>query len=684
MQSTPQNCSRLEVDLERYHTLIQLADLTVHHQTLAELFHELAGRLQQVAEFEFFNFSLHDPRHNLMRLHTWQGGETPPVPPEVSVEDSCSGWVWKSQRMLVLPDIREEKRFPVILETLRARGIRSYCMFPLTTARGRLGALGFGSARVNAYSESDLQLLEQAANLVTLAVENTLTRQDLNEEKQHLRTLLEINQSLVSNLDIQRMFPVVSETLRRVMHVDYASLAVHDDETDRMRILVRENQPVGLEERAPVPPFHPWAGLALQQNEVKFFSRSDSGANGSLMMENFFEQEVQCGCCIPMVTANGTIGTLNLASTVENAFQKQHVDLLRQIANQIAIALENSRAYQEIAQLKDKLAQEKLYLEDEIRSKLNFEEIIGESAELKRVLAQVETVAPSTATVLLLGETGTGKEVIARAIHRMSARKDNSFVKLNCAAIPTGLLESELFGHEKGAFTGAISRKVGRLEVADKGTLFLDEIGDISLELQPKLLRVLQDQEFERLGNTHTIRVNVRVIAATNQNLAQAVAEKEFRSDLFYRLNVFPVRIPPLRERRMDIPLLVRYFVQKFAHRMDKLIETIPTATMDALTSWDWPGNVRELENFIERSVILSEGSVLRVPLAELRPVYEGGSSTEETMANVQRQHIVRVLRQTGGVIAGPNGAAARLGMKRTTLQSRMQKLGVDRSDYQS
>ena len=358
------------------------------------------------------------------------------------------------------------------------------------------------------------------------------------------------------------------------------------------------------------------------------------------------------------------------------------VEKSESVAVHIEDCKECAREVREIAELKDKLAKEKLYLEDEIRSERNFEEIVGESSALKRVLNQAKTVAPSDATVLILGETGTGKELVARAIHRMSLRKDGSFIKLNCAAIPTGLLESELFGHEKGAFTGAISNKIGRLELADRGTLFLDEVGDIPPELQPKLLRVLQDQEFERLGSTRTIRVNIRLIAATNRNLAKSVAEREFRSDLYYRLNVFPIRMPALRERKTDVPLLVRYFVHKFARRMNKQIETIPRETMAALVSWEWPGNVRELENFIERSVILSDSSVLNVPLVELRPAYETASS-DGTLENLERQHIVRMLRETAGVIAGPRGAAVRLGLKRTTLQSKIQKMGIFRAEYE-
>jgi formate hydrogenlyase transcriptional activator len=311
-----------------------------------------------------------------------------------------------------------------------------------------------------------------------------------------------------------------------------------------------------------------------------------------------------------------------------------------------------------------------------------FEEIIGESAALKRVLEVARTVAPHDTAVLILGETGTGKEVIARALHRMSARKDFSFIKTNCAAIPTGLLESELFGHEKGAFTGAVNQKIGRLELADKGTLLLDEVGDLPLELQPKLLRVLQDGEFERLGSPQTIRVNIRLIAATNRNLAARMAEGQFRSDLYYRLSVFPIRLPALRERPSDIPLLVRHFVERYARRMSKPIETISPETMDALVRWDWPGNVRELENFIERSVILSKGPTLTAPLEELVP---GSVALQpDTIESVQREHIIRALRETGGVIDGPHGAAARLGMKRTTLQSLMQRLGISRQPEKS
>jgi formate hydrogenlyase transcriptional activator len=391
------------------------------------------------------------------------------------------------------------------------------------------------------------------------------------------------------------------------------------------------------------------------------------------------KEGIKSACCVPLISHGRLLGTLTVASRREAAFSPEDVDLLTQVAGQISIAVENALAYRQIAELKDKLTEEKLYLEDEIRTEFNFEEIIGESAVLKRILKQVETVAPTDSTVLIQGETGTGKELIARAIHNLSKRRERTFIKMNCAAIPTGLLESELFGHERGAYTGAIAQKVGRFELAHQGTLFLDEVGDIPLELQSKLLRVLQEQEFERLGSTKTIKVNVRLVAATNRDLTQMVADKHFRSDLYYRLNVFPVTVPPLRERPEDIPLLVPYFAQQYARRMNKRIETVPAEAMAVLSKYHWPGNIRELENLIERSVILSQGPDLRVPLGELKAPLTTASDGVATLEAAERKHILRVLREANWVIGGPSGAAARLGMKRTTLQSKMRKLGISR-----
>jgi transcriptional regulator with GAF, ATPase, and Fis domain len=395
---------------------------------------------------------------------------------------------------------------------------------------------------------------------------------------------------------------------------------------------------------------------------------------------------MQSGLWVPLIHRGDVIGTLAVASRLEGSFTQREAEMLVQVADQVAMAVNNAIAFRRIAELRDRLRQEKQYLEEEINLERRFEDIVGESMGLRRVLKEIATVAPTDATVLIQGETGTGKELLARAIHRLSPRSERTFIKLNCAAIPAGLIESELFGHEKGAFTGAIARKIGRLELAHEGTLFLDEIGELPLDLQPKLLRALQEREIERLGGTRPIQVNVRLIAATNRDLAKMVTDKEFRSDLYYRLKVFPVFSPPLRERESDIPILVRHFVATHSRRMGKVIESIPDETMQALVRWKWPGNIRELENFLERAVILTRGPVLYVPLAELETAEQESESDEEsessTLQTAEREHILRALRETKGQIGGDDGAAARLGLKRTTLNSKIKKLGIERSDY--
>ncbi len=386
-------------------------------------------------------------------------------------------------------------------------------------------------------------------------------------------------------------------------------------------------------------------------------------------------------CVLPLVGRDQVLGILAMGKREENAYTQNELDFLMQVSRQVAMAVENALVCGELQKLKDNVGEERVYLEDEIRSELHFEEIVGRSPALQRVLRQVEVVAPTDSSVLVQGETGTGKELIAHAIHNLSARHDRPFIKLNCAAIPSGLLESELFGHEKGAFTGAIMRKAGRFEIADKGTLFLDEVGDIPLELQPKLLRVLQEHEFERLGSTRTQQVDVRVIAATHRDLKQMVEDGEFRSDLFYRLHVFPLPVPPLRDRREDIPILVRHFVDKYARRMNRHIETIPSHAMEVFAGYPWPGNVRELQNFIERAVILSPGSVLRPPVAELtQATVQVPGSKLSTLEEAEREHVLRAIRESNWVIGGPHGAAARLGMKRTTLAYRIRKLNIHRA----
>jgi formate hydrogenlyase transcriptional activator len=503
----------------------------------------------------------------------------------------------------------------------------------------------------------------------------------LREEKKRQHVLSEVSRALAAKWDVREGFPKISAYLRRILRQEYAALVLHDEKSG---LLIRQAIDFPLRKKAPGDADTNAAkdpGVkAFRERESLIFTRDDLQGFPSGTTEHLLAEGLKSLCCLPLLRPKGPMGVLVLGSTRADAFKTDDLMLLNQVAAQLAIALENARTAREVKELRSRLDQEKGYLEGEARAQLHFEEIVGESPALQEVLKSGRVVATSDATVLLLGETGTGKGLIARAIHRLSKRKDRGFITLNCAAIPTGLLESELFGHEKGAFTGAVNQKIGRLELADKGTVFLDEIGEIPLELQPKLLRVLQDHEFERLGGTRTIKVDLRLIAATNRDLARSVAEKEFRSDLFYRLNVFPIRMPSLRERREDIPLLVRYFVQKFARGMARTIETIPSEAMQALTNWDWPGNVRELENFIERSVILTDGTALRAPLVELQ--MESSDSPEDSLEGTERELIIRVLRETDGTISGTTGAAHRLGLKRTTLQSKIQRLGITRRDF--
>jgi len=523
----------------------------------------------------------------------------------------------------------------------------------------------------------------QIGVVVIEITEQKKLEKSLREEKKRQQVLMEVGRVLSAKWDLRQVFPKISAYLRRVLRQEYTALAVHDEKSGQlvrqaMDFPLRKGSTVHAEINAGKDP----VGKAVLERSSLIFSKDEMQEFPASTKDHLLAEGLQALCCVPLLRPKGPMGVLVLGSTRANAFKTDDLTLLNLVAAQLAIAMENARTAREMEQLRSRLDHEKRFLQGESRTQLHFEEIIGESPALKAVLDQVTIVAASDATVLILGETGTGKGLIARAIHRTSKRKERNFVTLNCAAIPTGLLESELFGHEKGAFTGAVSQKIGRLELADKGTLFLDEIGEIPLELQPKLLRVLQDHEFERLGGTRTIKIDLRLIAATNRDLARSVAEKEFRSDLFYRLNVFPIRLPSLRERREDIPLLVRYFVRKFARGMNRGIESVPSETMNALISWHWPGNVRELENFIERSVILTEGTALRAPLAELQAESSTSGSAAHSLEGAEREHIVRVLRETGGLISGPMGAAHRLGLKRTTLQSKMQRLGITRFDY--
>lgn len=500
------------------------------------------------------------------------------------------------------------------------------------------------------------------------------------------RALLAVSEAIASHRDLPGLFHELAGRLVEVARFDALSLVLHEAATDTMRLHVLETrEPVSPRPVFSLRPEDDPAGLVLRTQQPLITSNVAELRRWPQMMERLQPYGVQSLCWLPLTTARRRLGALVFTSKQPGTYDGSDVDFLQLVANQVAVAVGNALAFEEIEALTDKLAKEKAYLEEEVRTEHHFGDIIGENAALRAILKQVETVAPTDSTVLVRGETGTGKELIARAVHDLSPRKDRTFVKLNCAAIPTGLLESELFGHERGAFTGAISQKIGRFELAHQGTLFLDEVGDIPLELQPKLLRVLQEYEFERLGGTKTIRVNVRLVAATNRDLAEMMAEGRFRSDLYYRLNVFPITLPPLRERPDDIPRLVRHFTQAFARRMGRRIDTIPPSVMDDLLRYPWPGNVRELQNVIERAVILSKGPALQVPVADLQsaiaPATAPTAAASPTLADAEREHILQALRDTHWVLGGPKGAAARLGMKRSTLHWKMEKLGISRPE---
>jgi formate hydrogenlyase transcriptional activator len=665
--------------------LLEVSRSTASCRSLDCLLHDLAAALRRVAHFDRVAIVLHDAARDVMRLHTLAAAHTPRVTAiELPVAQSPAGVVWETQEPLVIANLDGETRFPVVSDILRSEGMHSACFLPLTSPLRRLGGLSIASRHADAFAPAEIGFLQQLTSQIALAVDNALhheaaeqAQRELRHDRDRLQLLLDVNNAVASTLEPRALFSAISKCLRRVVAHEYTSLAVYDDKQQALDMWAIEFAVTGLiREHTLVPIEGSPAGMAFRAGKPLRFARPELERMPAKIVTLLLAEGIDQVCSAPMTARDRRLGTLTIGRAGGEPFTADDEELLASVANQVAVYVENALAFQEIARLKDKLAAEKIYLEEEIRTDYNFEEIIGQSSVLKSVLHQVGTVAPTDSTVLILGETGTGKELIARAIHNLSRRRERTFVKVNCAAIPSGLLESELFGHERGAFTGAIEQRIGRFELADGGTLFLDEVGDLPLELQPKLLRVLQEQQFERVGGTRTHRIDVRVVAATNLNLADAVASGRFRSDLYYRLNVFPLTLPPLRERPEDIPDLVRYSVQRFALRLNKRIVDIPAETMAALRAYDWPGNVRELENVMERAVIVTTGSTLQVPVAEFqhRTLQPGGNGTLEA---TEREAILRTLRETNGVLGGPRGAAARLGMKRTTLQSRMRKLGI-------
>jgi formate hydrogenlyase transcriptional activator len=659
----------------RFRALIRLAQGIRSHPEETDLFRTLINELHEVVEFDalcqfdgtanWVQWYFVEPYKSKLEARRLE---------DVLKQETAAWWVYQNQQPVVVRLTDQETRFPHMLDRLAELGLNSSCTLPLSTAHRRLGSLGFASHIEDAYRPEELVFLSLIANQVAVAIDDA-------RAQKRLKLLLDLTNRVVSKLQLTELLQEVSSSIRQVMQCESVVVSLPDPETSELRRCALD-----------FPGHEELLAKACTDCDTAVFR---TGEPVNLTREEIAAYPEATGvihscCLLPLLTGERVLGVLTLGSLRENAFTDEDLAFLGQVANQIALAVENALAYGQVSDLKDRLARENVYLESEIRSELHFEDIVGNSQALKSVLREIETVAPADATVLVYGETGTGKELIARAVHNLSARQPNAFVKLNCAAIPTGLLESELFGHEKGAFTGAINQRVGRFELAHRGTIFLDEIGEIPLELQPKLLRVLQEREFERLGSTRTLRTDARLIAATNRDLKAMVEEQRFRSDLYYRINVFPIRVPALRERKEDIPLLVRHFVQQFSQRNNRVINSIPSTTMEALVRYHWPGNIRELQNVIERAVIISKSLALNVTLSELQSDTIQASpqaaqkvtapeerNLQDVLEETERTQILRALEVCNGLITGANGAAARLGIKRSTLQLRMQKLGI-------
>jgi len=671
----------------RYDALLEVAESISAHRQLTSLFAELSRCLKRLVAFDYITLTLVDFEQRLVRVHILETDQplAGALPGPMPFSETPTMVALESGRPYYMARVGAELPFAKLREVLTANGVQSFCVLPLRTAQRQIGGLTFGSTKPDAYTADDIEFMQQVAHQVSVAVDNALNFEAarayeaaLARERDRLRALLEINNAVVSAVASKELFRSASTSLRRAFGLDYTSLLLLDAESGNLRVAALDFPDSNgvIREDALAPIDDSVAGYVFRTRQGRIFGLDEMNAVAPATAGVMAAEGLRAICTMPLVAHGEALGVLAVGSRRDGFFSPSDMDFYTQVAGQVALALDNALSYRRIEELNARLAEEKVYLEDEIRTDSRFEEIVGQSRALRANLKQVETVAPTDSTVLIYGETGTGKELLARAIHNLSPRRAGTFVKLNCAAIPTGLLESEMFGHEKGAFTGAIAQRIGRFELAHRGTIFLDEVGEIPLELQTKLLRVLQEREFERLGSSRTIRTDARLVAATNRELAVMVEERQFRADLYYRLNVFPITVPPLRERREDIPLLVRYFVQQNARRMNRRITSIPAETMEALVRYHWPGNIRELANFIERAVILSPGATLHAPARELKRASGGGVATV-TLAAAEREAIERALRESGGKVGGADGAAARLGMKRTTLQAKMRKLGV-------
>jgi formate hydrogenlyase transcriptional activator len=693
----------------RYRTLLEINNAIITNLTQDDLLHALSDALCGVLPLDWASLTIYDPARKRFRFLAIEG---PPsdyfrVGLEIGWQDSICCLVFEQQRPVVRYDLEREQLYPND-RRLVAEGVHAACLVPLIVGGKGIGVLIVGSKKPNQYSDVDAAFLQEVANQVALAVANMSSYEEIaalnlqvERTAARYRTLLEVNNAIITHLTQEALLHSVFGTLRNVIPFDRAAFTLYNPATEMFRYLASE----GL---LPSGYFRP--GMEFHRTEsisARVFDEQRPVLRRDLEREQKYPNDrrliaegIKADCLVPLVVAGRSIGTLNIASLSKNQYSEADMELLQEIGNQVALAVANMQSYEEIAALKARLEKENVYLQEEIRTEHNFEEIVGNSPALLTVLCKLEQVAATDSTVLIRGETGTGKELVARAIHGRSPRRHRPLVKVNCSAISAGLVESELFGHMKGAFTGAIERRIGRFELADGGTIFLDEVGELPLETQVKLLRVLQEHEFEPVGSSRSLQVDVRVIAATNRNLEEAVQSGAFRSDLFYRLNVFPLDVPPLRDRRSDIPQLATVFLSYYATKLGKNVEGITAEAMDRLAQYPWPGNVRELQNVIERAVILARGAILELEpdlvsmlTSSVRPrPPDGGTeavgrptpatplTTFAPLAEVEREHILRALKRTNGIVEGPKGAARLLNLHPNTLRHRMDKLGIKRS----
>ena len=688
--------ARLVPTDSRYRALLDVSTAMVEQPTVKAVLHSVRDVLSSSCRLHGVHlWVLGSDGESLHVLEFDREADAPTIKIGLTISRiGAAAQVLEEQEPIFIPDISQEMLKHPALVPFAAQSVgRPTYVFPVSTSQQRYGLLVITKDRGQEFMPEDVELLRSLTSHVAIALECALARdsaeqyqRELATERDRLRLLLEINNHVVSKLNIDDLFRSASASIRSYFRNDFTGfwvLAKDSNQLQNVMLDFPDGKGLMAEVNSTELTNTDYEKLRTRRSEI--WSIEDIEKLPANIAGNLKSESIMSVAVAPLATANGPFGVLAIGSRKLDAFGQQDVDLLSQISIQISLALDNALAYGRLNASAARLEEERLYLESEIKSEYNFGDIVGKSAALRKVLDQIAIVAPTGSTVLLHGETGTGKELLARAIHDRSPRRERTFVRLNCAAIPSGLVESELFGHERGAFTGALMQKRGRFELADGGTFFLDEIGDISLDLQPKLLRALQEHEFERLGSTKTICVDVRLIAATHRDLQSMIRNNQFREDLFYRLNVFPIEIPPLRERREDIPLLVHFFVLRLSRRMQKRIRSVPKEAMQELVNADWPGNIRELENFVERCVILTQGDELNVPRAALKRVPRGTLvSGAATFEQAERQLILDALKAASGRISGKGGAAERLQLKRTTLQNKMRKLNISRPDYSS